>query len=62
MKKNNQNAAKPESEKVWNKGRITVDLGTEMKGRLLSYAKHEKRTMKQIVMQALADTLEGREM
>jgi len=61
MKPNNQNAAKPESEKVWNKGRITVDLGEPLKGRLLSYAKHEKRTMKQIVMQSLENTLEENE-
>ena len=57
MKPRNQNAAKPESEKVWNKGRITVDLGTPLKTILISYAKHENRTMKQIVLQALNEKL-----
>lgn len=28
MKPRNQNAAKPDHDKVWNKGRITVDLGS----------------------------------
>jgi len=57
MKPLNQNAAKPESEKVWNKGRITVDLGEPLKQRLVSYAKHEKRTMKEVVMDALRNEL-----
>jgi hypothetical protein len=57
MEPRNQNAAKPESEKVWNKGRITVDLGIPLKTILISYAKHENRTMKQIVLQALNEKL-----
>jgi|688.fasta_scaffold14321_3 hypothetical protein len=57
MKPQNQNAAKPDHAKVWNKGRITVDLGIPLKTILLSYAKHEKRTMKQIVLEALNDKI-----
>ena len=49
----NQNASKPPDQRVWGKGRITADLGTDLKGRLLTYAHHEKRTMKEILIRAV---------
>lgn len=58
MKPRNQNARKPDHLKTWNKGRITVDLGTARKERFLSYAKHEKRTMKEILICAV-DSIMG---
>jgi len=57
MKPQNQNAAKPESEKVWNKGRITVDLGIPLKTILDSYADRTGQTKKQVVLQALNEKL-----
>ena len=53
----NQNASKPPDQRVWGKGRITADLGTDLKERLLTYARHEKRTMKEIIVRAIENTI-----
>jgi hypothetical protein len=54
----NQNASKPPDQRVWGKGRITADLGTDLKERLISYSRHEKRTMKEILIKAVESAID----
>lgn len=57
----NRFAAKPPEEHITGKGRITVDLGVPLHGRLVSYAKHEKRKIKDVVKGAIENELDKEE-
>lgn len=51
-------ASKPFDQHTTGKGRTSVDLGIPLQNRLVSYAKHEKRKLKDIICQAIAEKLD----
>lgn len=51
-------AKKPLDQHITGKGRLTVDLGTDLHRSLISYAKHEKRKINEITKDAISRYLD----